>query len=70
MSPAEALVLVDAAIAKALKAQSYTDGQQSVKRADLEVLFARKRELESIIASETPGSGGLAHNYVRLTRAS
>jgi hypothetical protein len=69
MTYAEELVLVDAAIAKALRSQSYTDGQQSVKRADLQVLYARKRELKSLIAGEAAGSGGLAHNYVQLNRA-
>lgn len=68
MTYAEELVLVDAAIAKALNAQAYTDGQQSVRRPNLDLLYARKRELEQLIASEAAGSGGLAHNYVKLNR--
>ena len=68
MTNAEELVLIDAAIVKALTAESYTDGQQSVKRQRLDTLYARKRELESLIAGEAAGSGGLAHNYVKLNR--
>lgn len=57
MTAAEELVLVDDAIKAVLSSQEYSINGRSLKRADLTVLYARKRELQQQIDGDTYGAG-------------
>lgn len=67
MTPAEELAIVNEAIRNILYGgQAYKIGSRSLTRADLGLLYARKRELEALIAGDDADSPLMGNTYVAI----
>lgn len=66
-TPVEELNTINEAIWTILKGgQAYKIGSRSLTRADLGLLYARKRELEALIAGDDADSPLMGNTYVAI----